>query len=183
MLQRCISSICCGARTNGGLAERLKAPVLKTGGRVKSGAQGFESLTLLQEDFSMADYYTQFSVLLDVNKHAGEWLIDEIYNYSAEDDGESDFICNAEWVDDKVWLYADEYFNADMLADKIQHMLRKFKLDKVFRFSWAETCNKLRADCFGGGWCAVSRDEILIGTTWGDMCEAEEALKTGNFRC
>ena len=56
-----------------------------------------------------------------------------------------------------VWVGSEDSGDVDYTADLVQAFLRRFELDLVVAFQWANTCSKPRLDAFGGGAAVISR--------------------------
>ena len=144
----------------------------------------------------MADYFTQFSFVIPVTPEQGNWfakvhaLATELIGH-AEDGEVRDNIegppdtasaalvlaekhdglpCLQVTHDEKentVWVRSEDSGNVDYTADLVQAFLRRFDLDRVISFQWANTCDRLRLDAFGGGALVISRrnaDWLNTGT-------------------
>jgi len=77
----------------------------------------------------------------------------------------------------KWWLYAEEAGNLDHLSRVVQGFINKFRPDFIFTLTWADTCSKLRVNAFGGGWLAVSRDEVVFGNVYDAAEQAAAELR------
>ena len=144
----------------------------------------------------MADYFTQFSFVIPVTPEQGNWFT-QVHSLAAElightEDGEArenikgpqDVVlaalglaekrdgdpCLQVVYDDKegtVWVGSEDSGDVDYTADLVQAFLRRFDLDRVISFQWANTCSKPRLDAFGGGAVVISRrnaDWLNTGT-------------------
>jgi hypothetical protein len=144
----------------------------------------------------MADYFTQFSFVIPVTPEQGNWFT-QVHALAAElightEDGEAreniegpqDVVlaalglaekrdgdpCLQVVYDDKegtVWVGSEDSGDVDYTADLVQAFLRRFNLDRVISFQWANTCSKPRLDAFGGGAVVISRrnaDWLNTGT-------------------
>ena len=144
----------------------------------------------------MADYFTKFSFVIPVTPEQGNWfakvhaLATELIGH-AEDgevrdniEGPPDTVSAALVLAEKhdalpclqvthdekentVWVRSEDSGNVDYTADLVQAFLRRFDLDRVISFQWANTCNRLRLDAFGGGALVISRrnaDWLNTGT-------------------
>ena len=56
-----------------------------------------------------------------------------------------------------VWVGSEDSGDVDYTADLTQAFLRRFALDLVVSFQWANTCSKPLVDEFGGGAVVISR--------------------------
>jgi hypothetical protein len=134
----------------------------------------------------MADYFTQFSFVIPVTPEQGNWfakvhaLATELIGH-AEDgeareniEGPRDVVLAALGLGEKcdglpcmqvthdekegtVWVRSEDSGDVDYTADLVQAFLRRFDLDRVISFQWANTCSKPRLDAFGGGAVVISR--------------------------
>ncbi len=134
----------------------------------------------------MADYFTQFSFVIPVTPEQGDWvaqvhaLATELIGH-AEDgeareniEGPQDMVSAALGLaekrdgdpclqvvhDDKegtVWVGSEDPGDVDYTAELVQAFLKRFDLDLVVSFEWANTCSKPRLDAFGGGAVVISR--------------------------
>jgi hypothetical protein len=144
----------------------------------------------------MADYFTKFSFVIPVTPEQGNWfakvhaLATELIGH-AEDgevrdniEGPPDTVSAALVLAEKhdalpclqvthdekentVWVRSEDSGNVDYTADLVQAFLRRFDLDRVISFQWANTCDRLRLDAFGGGALVISRrnaDWLNTGT-------------------
>ena len=64
-----------------------------------------------------------------------------------------------------VWVCAEECGDVEYTASLVQALLRRFELDLVVGFEWANTCSRPRLDGFGGGAVAVSRRSAVWFST------------------
>jgi hypothetical protein len=78
------------------------------------------------------------------------------------------------------WIYAEESAYLDHIAYVVQAFIKKFRPDYIFKLCWAEYCDKPRVGEFGGGWLAISKDEVVYGNTYAAVDEAAEALRAGS---
>jgi hypothetical protein len=134
----------------------------------------------------MADYFTKFSFVIPVTPEQGDWFT-QVHSLAAElighaEDGKAreniegsqDVVLAALGLaerrdgdpclqvvhDDKegtVWVASEDSGDVDYTADLVQAFLRRFDLDRVVSFEWANTCSKPRLDAFGGGAVVISR--------------------------
>lgn len=137
----------------------------------------------------MADYFTQFSFIIPVTPEQGNWLTQvhalaaALIDY-AEDgearqniegppdvvsaalglaegrDGFRDVEVEHEASEGHVWVGSEDSGDVDYTADLVQAFLRRFELDLVVAFQWANTCSKPRLDAFGGGAAVISRRNV-----------------------
>lgn len=81
-----------------------------------------------------------------------------------------------------VWLYGECDFDLVHVATVVQAFIKKFRPDFVFGMTWAGTCSRLVIGAFGGGWCCVSKDEIVYGNAYAEADRTAEELRTGSFK-
>lgn len=126
----------------------------------------------------MADYFTEFSLVMDVSETEKCWidrfldlskaLVDEsIYETITVSFGES-----RTGADHEVWFHSFGYQQSSVnaLSEFLHRFLIKFDRDDVVILEWANTCSKPRVDAFGGGAAVISRLGIhFINTAvWAD---------------
>jgi hypothetical protein len=51
----------------------------------------------------------------------------------------------------RLWVYAEESGNVDVVAHLMHAFLKAFRPKSTFTLSWAATCSKMRCAQFGGG--------------------------------
>jgi hypothetical protein len=154
----------------------------------------------------MADYYQQLSLVIDgLTDDERKWVAQivatlEIYDMDEDHEEwprlqfvldqfglkEVDELDDHQWPcfetdfhDDYIHIYSWEGFNSEHLTMFLQAFIRKFRPDDVIGVEYANTCSKLRTDGFGGGWIAISKDDVQWGTTATAVDEAIEAMKGG----
>lgn len=54
--------------------------------------------------------------------------------------------------DNSVWFHGDESFSMEYFDAVIFYAMKKYKLPPTF-YMWADTCDKMRENHFGGGAC------------------------------
>jgi len=62
----------------------------------------------------------------------------------------------------ELWLYAEEYVDADAVGRFVQSYLRRFALERCWSTSIALTCSKPRLDSFGGMLLFVTAHEVTM---------------------
>src|SRR5208283_5389418 len=134
----------------------------------------------------MADYFTQFSFVIPVTPEQGDWfaqvhalateliehaedgearqniqgpqdLVSAVLDLAGKRDG---FPCIEVAHDEKagtVWVGSEDSGDVDYTVDLVSAFLKRFGLDLVVGFEWANTCSKPRLDAFGGGAVVISR--------------------------
>lgn len=108
----------------------------------------------------MANNYVQSSSMLEIPKDKrdkAQEIIDKFFaQFTDADDPAGVQVVNST-TEDGVWIYGEEWFDADQAAELAQNLLDGLEIDKPFIFSWAYTCSRLRINEFGGGACLVRR--------------------------
>jgi len=106
----------------------------------------------------MADFYTQFSCLLDVGTAENATRADMIRGeFAAELDrheGENlgfDMDVDHETGPGALWIHSDEYGNPKRVISFVLRCAGELRLAGLWGFSWSYTCSKPRIDAFGGG--------------------------------
>jgi hypothetical protein len=128
----------------------------------------------------MADYFTKFSVVLDLKEPEQQAyamdLADKAARYRTDDspvpaDFPTDLVEVLEdWTFETekdtggVWLQSD-YGGIDAVCAFIQHLLQKFKPQGNVSFEWSHDCSKPRADAYGGGAAYITAHEIKTMNT------------------
>jgi hypothetical protein len=65
-----------------------------------------------------------------------------------------------------IWLYSEEGCNFEHLQFFVQALISKYMPDYIFTLTSADTCSKPRLGEFGGGWMAITKDDIEGGHTY-----------------
>jgi hypothetical protein len=123
----------------------------------------------------MANYYTQFSFIVKLNKNDITDAL-KIYNSLSEEDcpAKEEILDDEDYVEfiadpDKegLWVYCEEVGNPENAARFVQYLMQHFTVLPM-GFEWANTCSKPRSDAFGGGACWITKDNIewLSTNTW-----------------
>jgi len=126
----------------------------------------------------MADYYTNFSLVLKLNAKQKRYALDlasKGSNYSTDDkipdgfpvslvDALDEWIFETEEEKDGIWLHSD-CGGIDAVCLFIQHLLQKFEFDAYIAFEWSYDCNQPRTDAYGGGAAFITSTEIESMTT------------------
>jgi hypothetical protein len=128
---------------------------------------------------TMADYYTNFSVVLPLTKEQQEYalqLVKQVEAYrnnnqqlptdfpeSLHDEVEN-WPFETELVKDGIWLHSYEG-GQDTVCIFIQHLLQKFQFAPSVSFEWSFDCSKPRTDAYGGGAAFITAKEIKSPTT------------------
>ena len=127
----------------------------------------------------MADYYTNFSVVLPLTKEQQEYAVqiaeqalahrnDDVplpdgFPESLKDETE-DWNFETEADDEGIWLHS-QYGGQDAACLFIQHLLQKFSFAGGVAFEWSHDCTKPRTDAYGGGAAFITANEIETMTT------------------
>lgn len=140
----------------------------------------------------MADYFTEFSLVMEVNETEKRWidryldlskaLVDEsTYDPVTAKFGESRSV-----ADHEVWFHSFGYQQSSVntLSELLRRFLIKFDRDDVVVLEWANTCSKPRVDAFGGGAAVVSRLGISFINTgvWAYQVSQEVGRKLAEER-
>jgi hypothetical protein len=127
----------------------------------------------------MADYYTNFSVVLPLTKEQREYamqLAAQVEAHKHEEaplpesfppglkDGIEDWYFETEADDEGVWLHS-QYGGQGSACAFIQHLLQKFSFAGGVTFEWSHDCSQPRTDAFGGGAALVTANDIERFTT------------------
>ena len=130
----------------------------------------------------MADYYTMFSVILNLpDETAQEYALNLacLASQIRFDDNppadfpkglaevleswffETDANCSGE---SGLWLHSEEG-GIDAVCAFIQHLLQKFDPTAQVTFEWANDCSKPRTDAYGGGAAIITATKIKTMNT------------------
>jgi len=131
----------------------------------------------------MADYFTEFSLVMDVSESEKRW-IDRFLDLSKTLIDESSYETIAVKYRDsrsdadlEAWFHSFGYQNSSLnaLCELLRRFLIKFDRDDVVILEWANTCSKPRTDAFGGGAAVISRLGIdFINTTvWAEKASRQ----------
>ncbi len=126
----------------------------------------------------MADYFTNFSLVLKLNGEQKLYALDlanKGASYFTDDRIPDGFpVCLVDVLDewlfeteedkDGVWLHS-ECGGIDAVCLFIQHLLQKFDLQGHIAFEWSHDCTKPRTDSYGGGAAFITSTEIESFTT------------------
>ncbi len=139
-----------------------------------------------QQKGNMADYYTNFSLVLNLaNETEQAYALDLTHKASLAQQGDelpADFpkaLVNMieDWhfetvADDSgtkhgLWLHS-MYGGVDAVCVFIQHLLQKFDSKSYVTFEWSHDCSKPRVDAYGGGAAFITAQEIktMSTATW-----------------
>jgi hypothetical protein len=135
----------------------------------------------------MADYYTQFSCILDVgtaeNAARAEIIHDELAAEPDSQEGESPgFAMDAgrESGTGALWIHSDEHGNPEHVIQFVLRYAAELQLGGLWGFTWSLSCSKPRLDAFGGGAHVL---DLTTGATIADIdcshfvCEHVAAIR------
>ena len=127
----------------------------------------------------MADYFTNFSVVLPLTKQQQEYAMQvakqvEQHRFHDEplpaDFPESLKVEVENWTfetkanDNGIWIHS-QYGGQDAACVFIQHLLQKFSFAGGVAFEWSHDCSKPRTDAYGGGATFITAKRIKTMTT------------------
>ena len=127
----------------------------------------------------MADYYTNFSVVLPLNKEQQEYalnLVKQVEGYRNDNqqlpvnfpdsiaEVVEDWPFDVEPVKGGVWINS-QYGGQESVCVFIQHLLQKFDFAPFVAFEWSHDCSKPRTDAYGGGAAYITSTEIETFST------------------
>ena len=123
----------------------------------------------------MADYYTRFSLVLQLKEPSHQQyalkLAEKAVAHRFQDETvPEDFPSNlVDWVEewsfatelyrDQIWLHSEEG-GIDAVCAFIQHLLGQFDPHGQVGFQWSHDCSKPRTDAYGGGAAFITAHEI-----------------------
>lgn len=127
----------------------------------------------------MADYFTNFSVILPLNQEQQEYALNlakQVEGYRNEDqhlpadfpealkESVEDWTFELEAVKDGLWLHS-MYGGQDSACVFIQVLLQRFNVAPYVALEWSHDCSQPRTDAFGGGAAFITSTEIKSITT------------------
>jgi len=127
----------------------------------------------------MADYFTNFSVVLPLTKEQQEYatqLVRQIKEHRNDNeplptnfpdelkDELENWTFDTEPTADGFWL-SSQYGGQESACAFIQHLLHKFDFAPSVQFEWSHDCSKPRTDAYGGGAAFITRTEIETFST------------------
>ena len=132
---------------------------------------------------NMADYYTNFSLVVNLPDQAAQQYALELANKASQvhlgEEAPKDFPAPLlEVVED--WNFeieadspAEEHGirlhsqcgGIDAVCAFIQHLLQKFNPEARVEFEWSNDCSKPRVDAYGGGAAIITAQEIQTMST------------------
>jgi hypothetical protein len=128
---------------------------------------------------TMADYFTNFSVVLPLIKKQQEYalqFVKQVEDYRNEGkpllsdfpecirEVVEDWPFEVEAVKEGIWLNS-QYGGQESACVFIQHLLQKFDFAPTVAFEWSHDCSKPRTDAFGGGAAFITSTEIETFST------------------
>ena len=129
---------------------------------------------------TMADYYTNFSLILpliDVAQKQYALNLSQTAQHCRFEESElppdfpeslkdhlEDWVFELKDQDEGIWVHSDSG-GIDAVCAFIQHLLQRFQLTYRVSFEWSHDCSKPRTDAFGGGAAVISAKEIKTLTT------------------
>lgn len=108
----------------------------------------------------MSDYFTQFSFEFQCTEKEGQLLLQELKN--------SDDLCNEyEYNSDKkhFWIGNLDFGDIETTAKVVQQTCQETLALGPITFEWSHSCSKPVIDAFGGGYCIIKKDDIIIVST------------------
>jgi len=127
----------------------------------------------------MADYFTNFSVVLPLTKEQQEYAVNLVKQLAAHlqddeplpstfpdlfRDETEPWQFEVEAEADGLWLHS-QYGGQDAACEFIQHLLQKFEFAPAVAFEWSHDCSKPRTDAYGGGAAFITQTEIETFST------------------
>ena len=127
----------------------------------------------------MADYYTNFSVVLPLTKEQRDQAIQiarTVEQHRSEDkplpidfpkqlaDELENWVFETETTEQGLWLHS-QYGGQDAASVFIQHLLQKFGFAEGVTLEWSHDCSKPRTDAYGGGAALITSTHIQTFTT------------------
>jgi hypothetical protein len=127
----------------------------------------------------MADYFTNFSVVLPLTKPQQEYALDLVARIQAyRSDNQplpntfpsdlmevvEDWAFEVEGGEQGLWLNSQSG-GQEAACSFIQHLLQKFEFASEVSFEWSHDCSKPIPDAFGGGAAFITSESIETFTT------------------
>lgn len=128
---------------------------------------------------NMADYFTNFSLILRLTKEQQEYalnLVKEVEAYRNENqqlpinfpaslrDEVENWVFETELAKDGIWLHS-QYGGQEVVCQFIQHLLQKYDFAPSLSFEWSHDCSQPRTDAFGGGAAFITAIEVKLFST------------------
>ena len=139
----------------------------------------------------MADYFTNFSFILELKEPAQkEYVLDianiaSIHRYEADQlpasfpqrlrDILEDWHFEVEKCDEGIWFHSEEG-GIDAVCAFVQHLIQKFEISGHIAFEWSHDCSQPKVDAFGGGAAVITATEIKSFTTSNWLAEQTKEL-------
>ena len=105
----------------------------------------------------MADYYTQFSCILDVgsaeNAARADTILRELQGEADDEDSSLGFSMepDPDTGPGALWIHDDESGEPEHVIKFVLRCAEALDLTGLWGFAWALSCSKPRLDAFGGG--------------------------------
>ena len=131
----------------------------------------------------MADYYTNFSVIVGLPHHEAQTYALQLHERMQEESDDETrpqdipkelwecredwhFECVAEGTAEQpsIWLHSSNGA-IDAACAFIQHLLQQFQLKEPVTLEWSHDCSKPRTDAYGGGAAFITAKGIRTFTT------------------
>ena len=117
----------------------------------------------------MADFFTQFSCILDVgtaeNALRAEAICGELAADLYRDEGFSMGV-DHETGPGALWICSDEYGEPEHVIQFVLRCAEQLSLKGLWGFTWSLSCSKPGVGCFGGGAYAL---DLATGTAVADI--------------
>lgn len=135
----------------------------------------------------MADYFTQFSCVLDLGTQDNAARALALYDQLAAELEESDdahigFLVSItpEPGGAQLWICSDESGDPDHVARFVCRCAEAFQLKGRWGFQWAHSCSKPRLDGFGGGALLIdlTSGETIASLDTGDRLDRQSSAPT-----
>lgn len=145
----------------------------------------------------MADYYTNFSLILTLPNAAARTYALALHQRLEEhrdDETRPDDVPESLWEFREDWCFdADTHGHMDFWLHSssggieaacafLQHLIQRFQLKEAVTFEWSHDCSKPRTDAYGGGAAFITADEIRMFSTAEWVRQQAEAPKARAHR-
>jgi hypothetical protein len=121
----------------------------------------------------MANYYTNFSLVLPLNQEQQEYALNLVKQVQAYRDDQplptdfpehlretvEDWSFEVQAVKDGLWINSQEG-GQDTACLFIQQLLQRYQFAPYVAFQWSHDCDKPRLDGFGGGAAFITSTQI-----------------------
>jgi hypothetical protein len=123
---------------------------------------------------NMADYFTNFSLILPLDEAQKEYALNlsrTARTHCSEEtplpadfpeqlkDWLEDWTFETEDAEDGLWLHSSSG-GIDAVCAFIQHLLKKYDPKGSVAFEWSHDCSKPRTDAYGGGAAVITAKKI-----------------------